>query len=144
LSAFDDFKKHFGPRQRWVGYLATADGTRPTVRPVTFFLSGRRLCFCTGAQDAKVKQLRANAAVEVLLPFKKGRYGGYYRITGSAEILTDAAGRRRILRKAPFATEGYWEGPQDPRLAVVVVHIKRARYLPPGAGAIYEEPVDLK
>ncbi len=127
------FKKYFEPKNNKTGYLATIAGRgRPTLRPVSFFLAGKKICFCTYSGDAKVKQIKKNPHVEVCVPVNRGRWRGYYRIAGAAELVTDPAARKRIFKKIPYATEGYWEGPDDARLAIVVVKAEASRYLPPG------------
>jgi uncharacterized pyridoxamine 5'-phosphate oxidase family protein len=137
VADFAVFKKYFGSKNIKVGYLATlAARGRPTLRPVSFFLVAKKICFCTGAGTAKVKQIKKNPHVEVCVPINRGRWRGYYRIAGTAELVTDPAARKRIFKKVPYATEGFWEGPDDPRLAVVVVKAEASRYIPP---AKYEE-----
>jgi general stress protein 26 len=133
MADFDVFKKYFEPKKSKTGYLATIAGRgRATLRPVTFFLAGKKICFCTWPSEAKVKQIKKNPHVEVCIPVNRGRWRGYYRIAGAAELVTDPAARKRIFKKVPYATEGYWEGADDPRLAVVVVKAEASRYLPPG------------
>lgn len=127
------FKKYFEPKNNKTGYLATVAGRgRPTLRPVSFFLVGKKICFCTWSGDAKVKQIKKNPHVEVCIPVNRGRWRGYYRIAGAAELVTAPAARKRIFNKVPYAAEGYWEGADDPRLAIVVVKAEASRYLPPG------------
>lgn len=142
MADFAVFKKHFGPKNIKIGYLATlATRGRPTLRPVSFFLVGNKICFCTGSGNAKVKQIKKNPHVEVCVPVNRGRWRGYYRIAGAAELVSEPTVRKKIFKKVPFAAEGYWEGPDDPRLAIVVVKAEASRYLPPGK---YEEAeVDL-
>ena len=134
MADFVTFKGYFVERGHKTGYLATVAGRgRATVRPVTFFLVGRKLYFCTFAGEAKVKQIKKNPHVEVW-------WRGYYRNVGVAEIVSDRDARRRILRKVPYPTDKYWDGVDDPSLVIVRVKPDKSRYLPPGKSA----EVDVK
>jgi uncharacterized pyridoxamine 5'-phosphate oxidase family protein len=136
VADFDTFKKYFSPGNEKVGYFATiAARGRPTLRPVSFFLVGRNICFCTGADNAKIKHLKKNRHVEVCIPVNRGRWRGYYRLAGKAALVTEPRGRKRILRRVPYPLETYWDGPDDSRLAVVVISAERSRYLSPGQHA---------
>jgi uncharacterized pyridoxamine 5'-phosphate oxidase family protein len=137
MADFDTFKKYFGRENNSTGYLATIAGRgRPTLRPVSFFLIGRKIYFCTYAGDAKIKQIKKNPHVEVCIPVNRGRWRGYYRIAGEAVLVTDAAARKRLFRKIPYPTGGFWEGAEDPKFAAVEVKPVASRYLPP---AKYQE-----
>lgn len=133
MADFDTLKSYFGTGNHALGYLATLTARgRPTLRPVSFFLAGRKVCFCTGADNAKILEIKENPRVEVCLPVKRGRRQGYYRLAGKAARVTDRRTRKLILRRVPYRLETYWEGPDDSRLAVVVLTLERSRYLPPG------------
>jgi general stress protein 26 len=133
VADFGTFKEYFVERGHKTGYLATVAGRgRATVRPVTFFLVGLKLYFCTFAGEAKVKQIKKNPHVEVCIPVNRGRWRGYYRIVGVAEIVSDRDARRRVFRKVPYPTDKYWDGVDDPNLVIVQVKRDKNRYLPPG------------
>lgn len=133
MADFDKFKKYFGPKNNKTGYLATIAGRgRPTLRPVSFFVVAKKIYFCTYSGDAKIKQIKKNPHVEVCIPVNRGRWRGYYRVAGDAELITDPAARKRIFRKIPYVTEGYWTGPDDPRFTAVVIKTQKSRYLAPG------------
>jgi len=137
MADFDTFKKYFGRKNNKTGYLATIAGRgRPTLRPVSFFLLGKKIYFCTYSGDAKVKQIKKNPNVEVCIPVNRGRWRGYYRIAGEAGLLTDPAARKRLFRKIPYPTEGFWKGADDPKFAAVEIKRVASRYLPP---AKYQE-----
>jgi general stress protein 26 len=132
VADFDDFKTYFEPKGYKLGYLATVGARgRPTLRPVTFFLSGRKLCFCTTTGDAKVQQMRKDRRVEICIPVNRGRWRGYYRITGDAALVKDPRARRRVAKGFP-AVEKHWDGPQDPNLTMVEIKRAASRYLQPG------------
>ena len=133
MAGFDTFKKYFEPKNDKTGYLATIAGQgRPTLRPVSIFLVGRKICFCTGTDDAKVKQLEKNPRVEVCIPVNRGRWRGYYRVAGDAQLVKDAASRRRIFKKIPYRAEEFWKGPDDPLFTAVLIKPQKSRYLAPG------------
>lgn len=130
---FDTLKSYFGAGNEIVGYIATlAAPGRPTLRPVSFFLAGRKICFCAGADNAKIAQIEKNPYVEICLPVNRSPRQGYYRLAGRADIVSAPRTRKRILRHVPYNIEDYWDGPDDPRLAVVVLSVKISRYLEPG------------
>jgi general stress protein 26 len=133
MVGFGTFKKYFEPKNNKTGYLATIVGRgRPTLRPVSIFLVGRKICFCTGTDNAKVKQLEKNAHVEVCIPVNRGRWRGYYRIAGEAELIPDRALKGRIFKKLPFRAEEFWKGADDPNFTAVVIKPQKSRYLAPG------------
>ena len=137
MADFDTFKKYFGRKNNKTGYLATIAGRgRPTLRPISFFLLGKKIYFCTYSGDAKVKQIKKNPNVEVCIPVNRGRWRGYYRIAGEAGLLTDPAARKRFFGKIPYPTEGFWKGADDPKFAAVEIKRVASRYLPP---AKYQE-----
>ncbi|UCH77441.1 MAG: pyridoxamine 5'-phosphate oxidase family protein [Candidatus Coatesbacteria bacterium] len=140
MADFDEFKAYFEPKGYRMGYLATVGARgRPALRPVTFFLSGRKLYFCTTTGDAKVKQIRKDRRLEICIPVNRGRWRGYYRIAGDADLVKDRRARQRVAKNFP-AVEKHWEGPHDPNLTIVEVKRAASRYLPPGKAA----EVDVK
>jgi uncharacterized pyridoxamine 5'-phosphate oxidase family protein len=140
VAAFDDFKTYFQPKGYKMGYLATVGSRgRPTLRPVTFFLDGKKLYFCTTTGEAKVKQIRKDRRVEICIPVNRGRWRGYYRIAGDAALVTDSRVRKRLAKNFP-AVDKHWDGPLDPNLTVVEIKRAASRYLPPGKSA----EVDVK
>ncbi len=133
MADFDIFRKYFEPKKYKTGYVATIAGRgRPTLRPVSIFLVGRDIYFCTGTGNAKVKQLAKDPRVEVCIPVTRSRWRGYYRITGCARIIKDARARLRIFKKIPYAAEEYWKGADDPAFTAVAIKPRRSRYLAPG------------
>ena len=141
MTDFKTFKGYFGAKGHKTGYLATIAGRgRPTLRPVTFFLVGRKMYFCTWPAEAKTKQIKKNPHVEISLPVEKGKSSGYYRIAGVAEIVSDKRAVRRIFKQIPYPTEKYWNGPDDPRLTVILIKPEASRYLPPGK----DQELDVK
>jgi len=76
--------------------LATAEGGHPRVRPVTLINYDDKLWIATGANSAKVKEMRGNPNIEFCLQFQGEAGGGYVRIAGLGE-----ASRRNCLRIPP-------------------------------------------
>ena len=52
--------------------LATAEGDKPRLRPVTLLRHEDRFWILTGTNDAKTQQLRANPSIEFALMLEKG------------------------------------------------------------------------
>ena len=70
-----------------VVYLATSEKNRPQLRPVTLVFVDSRFYILTGTDDAKVKQIKENAMVELCLPLECGENTGYARMSGKAIII---------------------------------------------------------
>ena len=141
MADFDVFKNYFQPKGHRTGYLATIVGRgRPTLRPVTFFLVGRKLYFATWPAEAKTTQIKKNPRVEVCIPVNRGRWRGYYRVAGVAELVKDNKDVRRIYRQIPYRKEQYWDGPDDPRVTIVRIKPETSRFLPPGK----DDELDVK
>ena len=114
--------------------LATVEGTKPRLRPMTLVRHGASFFFATGSEANKVKQLESNPQVEIILQWKEESNNGYIRLDGKAvresnkETVADLYERFEYLSKL-------WKGPDDPTLVVYRVEARYYDYMKPGEWA---------
>ena len=112
-------------------FLATVDEGKPRVRPVTLIHFNEKLWVSTGANGAKIKQIRANGNVEFCLLLEKGENKGYIRGTGVADIVEDMETKKLLSENIPFFKQ-YWKDFTDPGYALLQIHVQDIEYLRPG------------
>ena len=112
-------------------YLATVEGDRPRVRPVTMGYYEDKFWILTGTKDAKTAQIRSNPNVELLLDLEDGENRGYVRFIGTATIVEDKETKNRIAPAFPFFTN-YWETADDPNCTLIGTAIERLEFMQPG------------
>ena len=112
-------------------YLATNDGNKPRVRPVTLIWFEEKFWIATGSSDAKVKQLYSNNNMEFCLPIKDDKNMGYIRGAGIAEIVEDLAERTKIADNIDFIKH-FWQDPSDPDFVLLHIYLHEIEYLPIG------------
>ncbi len=120
--------KHFERTQNI--FLATLDGSKPRVRPVTMIYYNDRFWVATGTDNAKVKQIKENKNIEFCLTLEGDKYKGYIRGTGIAVIIKDIETKKMIVNSTPFFKE-YWESAYDPSFTLLEILIKEIEYLRP-------------
>ncbi len=111
-------------------FLATAEGNKPRVRPITLIYFNDKFWITTGIDSAKVKQIKENPNIEFCLLFKEGEYNGYIRGGGLANIIEDSKIRKSVADNTPFFKE-YWESPDDPNFALLEIIVREIEYLKP-------------
>lgn len=112
-------------------YLATLEGDRPRVRPVTMGYYEDKFWILTGTKDAKTAQIKSNPNVELLLDLEDGKNRGYVRFIGTATIVEDKETKNRIAPAFPFFTN-YWETADDPNCTLIETNIEQLEYMQPG------------
>ena len=112
-------------------YLATVEGDRPRVRPVTMGYYEDKFWILTGTKDAKTAQIRSNPNVELLLDLEDGENRGYVRFIGTATIVEDKETKNRIAPTFPFFTN-YWETADDPNCTLIEAEVEWLEYMQPG------------
>ncbi|MFH1821526.1 MAG: pyridoxamine 5'-phosphate oxidase family protein [Methanobacteriota archaeon] len=117
--------------------LATVDGDKPRVRPVTLLYLDSRFLVFTTTGDAKVKQLRKNSKIEFCLPFKRGTKTGYIRAFGVAKFIMDQETREKMARRCRFFKDS-WKGVDDPNFTLLELVVKEIEYQRPGEYSVYE------
>ncbi len=114
--------------------LATVDGDKPKLRPMTLVKHDSVFYFATGSEATKVKQLDQNPEVEIILQWKDESNNGYIRIEGTAkrenarETITQLYNRFDYFGKL-------WKSPDDPTLAIYSVNPRVYDYMKPGEWA---------
>lgn len=112
-------------------YLATAEGKKPRVRPMSMIHYDRKLWVSTYTGDAKVKQLKRNPYFEFCLILKKGVHSGYIRGSGRARIIAGRRTRRRVVAGIPFFKE-YWKSADEPSFCLIQLKLRTIEYEAPG------------
>jgi len=110
--------------------LATIDGTRPRVRPMTLIYLDRRFWMVTSASSGKVMQIRQNANVEFTYKFDENGEDRCIRVLGKAEIIEDNEAKAGIAKRIRFL-EDYWSGPEDPDYTLLEVLPEELQYVTP-------------
>ncbi|MBN2621396.1 pyridoxamine 5'-phosphate oxidase family protein [candidate division WOR-3 bacterium] len=113
-------------------YLATVQGRKPQVRPVTMVRVKNKFWVLTGARDAKVRQIKKNNSIQYCLSIKKGKYSGSIRADCRARIIREKKTRRLIAARVPFFKH-FWKTPDDPTFALLELVMKQVEYAKPGA-----------
>ena len=124
---------HFKPIQ--FIYLATCEGNKPRVRPVTLVYFNNKFWAATGMKAAKTKQIKENENIEFCLLLKKGENSGYIRGAGIANIIQERETKKLLADNIPFFKD-YWEDSDDPNFALLEIVIKGIEYLKPGEFAV--------
>lgn len=112
-------------------HIATWDGKRPRVRPMSLVYSGQRFWVCTGSKDAKVAQLAANPVFEFSLMLEGKGCRGTLRGSGTTRLVTDPDERRAIAGIIPFFAD-YWKTPEDPTFVPVELLVDTMELMRPG------------
>ena len=114
-----------------VVYLATIDGDKPKVRPVTLVPLDSKFWILTGSRDEKTKQIRENPKIELCMPIEKDENTGYVRFGGIAKIIQEQKIKEKIAKNVDYFAN-YWKGPEDPNYTLLEIEIKEIEYLEPG------------
>jgi len=112
-------------------HLATWDGTFPRVRPVSLIFDQGRFWFCTGTNDAKVRQIRQHPVFEFSLILQGDGTSGTLRCCGRTRISDDIEEKSIMASRIPFFSQ-YWDYPEDPTYCLVELLVEDAEYMKPG------------
>ena len=110
--------------------LATFDGTRPRVRPMTLIYLDRRFWMLTSTASNKVMQIRQNPDVEFTYQFSENGEDCCIRILGKARIIGDKKTRTSIANRIGFFKD-HWSGPEDPDYTLLEVLPDELLYVSP-------------
>ncbi len=114
--------------------MATVEGTRPRLRPMTMVRHGPSFYFATGSDAEKVKQLESNPQVEIILQWKEEPNNGYIRLDGKAVKETNMETIAELYHRFEYFSK-LWKGPDDPALVVYRVEAGSYDYMKPGEWA---------
>ena len=112
-------------------FLATCDGRKPRVRPVTMLNVKRKLWVTTGTKDAKTRQLKKNRNIEFSLMVEKHKYQGSIRCAGQVKLVKDMKTKRMLAKSVPFFKQ-FWKDASDPNFTPLCLDIKSVEYMRPG------------
>ncbi|HXZ30343.1 MAG TPA: pyridoxamine 5'-phosphate oxidase family protein [Dehalococcoidia bacterium] len=93
--------------------LATFDGMRPRVRPMTLIYLDHRFWMVTSTSSNKVIQIKQNANVEFTYQFSENDEDCCIRILGKAKIIKDRETKASIAKRLSFFND-HWSSPEDP------------------------------
>ncbi|TES90927.1 MAG: hypothetical protein E3J87_08925 [Candidatus Cloacimonadota bacterium] len=112
-------------------FLATCDGKKARVRPVTLIYFNDKFWIATGANDAKIKQLKDNNNIEFCLMLEENESRGYIRGAGAANIVQDNGTKKLLADNIPFFKD-VWKDSEDPDFALLEIAIQEIEYMKPG------------
>lgn len=110
--------------------LATFDGTRPRVRPMTLIYLDRRFWMMTSTSSNKVTQIKQNPNVEFTYQFSDNDEDCCIRILGKAKIIKDKNTKTSIAKRIGFFSD-YWAGPEDPDYSLLEILPDELQYVSP-------------
>ncbi len=114
--------------------LATVEGTKPRLRPITLVRHGASFFFATGSEANKVKQLESNPQVEIILQWKEEPNNGYIRLDGKAVRETNKETVADLYERFEYLSK-LWKGPDDTTLVVYRMEARNYDYMKPGEWA---------
>lgn len=112
-------------------HLASVDGNKPRLRPVTLIWLAEKFWVATGSGDAKVKQIYQNGNVEFCLTIRDQKSTGYVRGAGIAEIVENPADKKMIMENVEFIRH-FWQDASDPDFILLQIILQEIEYLPVG------------
>jgi general stress protein 26 len=110
--------------------LATFDGMRPRVRPVTLIYLDRRFWMVTSTSSNKVAQIKQNANVEFAYQFNENNQDCCIRILGKANIIEDKNTKASIAKRISFFND-HWSSPEDPDYTLLEILPDELQYVAP-------------
>lgn len=110
--------------------LATLDGMRPRVRPVTLIYLDRRFWMVTSTSSNKVTQIKQNPNVEFAYQFSENDEDCCIRILGKAKIIEDQNTKTSIAKRIAFFND-HWSSPEDPDYTLLEVLPDELQYVSP-------------
>jgi general stress protein 26 len=110
--------------------LATLDGIRPRVRPMTLIYLDRRFWMVTSTSSNKVIQIKQNANVEFTYQFNENSEDCCIRILGKAKIIKDKKTKTSIAKRIGFFNN-YWSSPENPDYTLLEILPDELQYVAP-------------
>ena len=110
--------------------LATFDGTRPRVRPMTLIYLDRRFWMVTSTASNKATQVKQNPNVEFAYQFNENDEDCCIRILGKAKIIKDKNTKTSIARRIGFFNS-HWSSPEDPDYTLLEILPDELQYVSP-------------
>jgi|GEM_PF-1085473 general stress protein 26 len=93
--------------------LATVDGARPAMRPMTILRHEGSFYTLTSSGSPKISQIRLDPRCQLFTILSEGGNSGFIRMDVHALEIQDPVMKRVLYGLAPYAPQ-YWSGPDDP------------------------------
>lgn len=122
-------------------FLASVDGKKPRVRPVTLIYFAKHFWFAAGSGDDKVAQIYNNENIEFCLTLKGDKSTGYIRGAGKAVIVEDLQEKIMIAENIDFIKH-FWQDPADPDYTLFKIELQEIEYLPIGEMIATRKSID--
>lgn len=114
-------------------FLATVDNSgAPQVRPVTLMVYDDSFYLATSRSTRKARQIVDDNRVEFVTPFSEEGHGGYLRVMGLVQPISDLALMGKITDATSYPVTVYWRGVDDPDFFLFRVNPLRVEYMKPG------------
>ena len=110
--------------------LATIDGIRPRVRPMTLICLDSRFWMVTSTSSDKVIQIKQNENVEFTYQFNENSEDRCIRILGKARIIKDRETKTSIAKRIGFFNN-HWSSPEDPDYTLLEILPDEMQYVTP-------------
>jgi len=110
--------------------VATFDGMRPRVRPMTLIYLDRSFWMVTSTSSNKVTQIKQNPDVEFTYQFSENDEECCIRILGEAKIIKDKSTKTSIAKRIGFFGN-HWSSPEDPDYTLLEVLPDELQYVSP-------------
>jgi general stress protein 26 len=110
--------------------LATFDGMRPRVRPMTLIYLDRTFWMVTSTSSNKVAQIKLNPNVEFTYQFNENGEDCCIRILGKARIIKDGEIKTSIAKRLGFFND-HWSSPEDPDYTLLEILPDELQYVAP-------------
>jgi general stress protein 26 len=111
--------------------LATCDGDRPAVRPMTLLRIDGGFCSLTFCDSHKVAQTRSDPRCQLILDLADGDESGFVSADCNAIEVRDGLARERLFSLADYARQ-FWSGPDDPNCCLLLSDIEGVELMRPG------------
>jgi general stress protein 26 len=115
-------------RDAGFGFLSTAEGDQPHVRPMMPYLTeDNELLLALLPRSRTIEHVKKNPKVELCFVDRKM---WYCRISGRAVISTDADKKASVWGGVPMLRQ-YFAGPQDPNFILAAITIEKIEAMTP-------------
>lgn len=115
-------------RDTGFGFLATAEGTQPRVRPMMPYLTDdNKLLVALLGRSRTIEQVKDNSAVEICFVDRKMWYA---RITGKAQICDNTESKQILWDSIPMLKQ-YFGGVEDPNFHLMEIDITHVEAMTP-------------
>jgi uncharacterized pyridoxamine 5'-phosphate oxidase family protein len=116
--------------------LATVEGDRPRVRPVSLIADGREFYFISFKDRGKIHQLETNEKFEFFFGIKVGEKWGSIRASGRAIIVEEEEIDQELVDMIPLFNDRS-DSPDRPEYALVRLDIEEFVVQDPEDGAVH-------